>query len=88
MQPVSRFEATKPAKLHALISDLRWRVQVLDADIQEEEQKARVFDPASASYPMLALTLRGRRENLIATIAALKSRMEAIAPSASWDRAA
>jgi len=88
MQTLSRFEASTPTQLHALISDLKWRAQLLDADISEEEQKAKVSDPTSLGYPMLALTLRTRRDNLLATIATLNIRLEAIAPSAEWGRAA
>ncbi|WFU37305.1 hypothetical protein QA640_22690 [Bradyrhizobium sp. CB82] len=88
MQPMSRFEATATTQLHALIADLRWRVQLLDADIKEEERKAGVFDPANLAYPMLAQTLRGRRDNLQATVVTLQRQLEAIAPSADWGRAA
>ena len=88
MQPMSRFEATAATQLHALIADLRWRVQLLDADIQEDERKAGVFDPASHAYPMLALTLRGRRDNLQATVVTLQRQLKAIAPAVDWGRAA
>jgi hypothetical protein len=76
MQPMPHFKAN--AKLDALISDLRWRVQLLDADIEEEERKSRVFDPANHSYPMLALTLRERRDNLQTTVATLQKQLETI----------
>jgi hypothetical protein len=88
MQTTSRFEATTPTQLHALISDLKWRTQLLDADIQEEEKRAGVCDPKALAYPMLGLTLRSRRDNLLATIATLKSRLDTIAPSAEWVQAA
>ena len=88
MQPMSRFEATATTQLHALIADLRWRVQLLDADIKEEERKAGVSDPANLAYPMLAVTLRGRRDNLQATVATLQRQLEAMAPTADWGRAA
>ncbi|WP_314963859.1 hypothetical protein [Bradyrhizobium cosmicum] len=87
MQPTPRFDATAPTKLHALISDLRWRVQLLDADIEEEERKAHVCDPANQSYPMLALTLRERRDNLRTTVATLQKQLESIFPPES-ERAA
>ncbi|OKO69018.1 hypothetical protein [Bradyrhizobium sp. AS23.2] len=74
MQPTSRFDATMPLHLHALISDLQWRVQMLDADIQDEERKAGDADPTSLTYPILALTLRARRDNLRTSIAMLESR--------------
>jgi hypothetical protein len=37
---------------------------------------------------MLALTLRTRRDNLLATVATLKTRLDAVAPATEWGRAA
>jgi len=88
MQPTSRFEASATTQLSALISDLRWRIQLLDADISEEEHKAGVSDAADLTYPMLALTLRARRDNLFATVTTLQKQLDAIAPPADWSRAA
>ena len=88
MQSLSRFDPTTPTQLHALISDLKWRVQLLDADIAEEERKAGISDPVKLGYPMLAITLRGRRDNLVATIALLASRLATLAPAADWSHAA
>ncbi|WP_409192524.1 hypothetical protein [Bradyrhizobium sp. RDM4] len=82
-----RFEATAPAQLHTLISDLRWCVKLLDADIEAEERKSRVFDHANHSYPMLALSLRERRDNLQTTVATLQKQLETILPPTS-ERAA
>lgn len=76
MQPTSRFDATASLHLRALISDLHWRGRMLEADIREEERKAGNADPGSATYPMLALTLRTRLDNLRASIAMLESRSE------------
>lgn len=87
MQPLSRFDANTPTQLHALISDLKWRAHLLGADIAEEERKTGISDPANPAYPMLAITLRGRRDNLLATIATLAGRLETIAP-AEWSHAA
>jgi hypothetical protein len=86
MQPTSRFEATIPTQLHALISDLRWRMQMLDADIQEEERRAGISDPKNLAYPMLALNLRARRDNIQMSIMILESRLEK--QSTEWPRAA
>ena len=80
MQPTSRFE-TLPnhprtdMKLQALIGDLRWRVQLLDADIQNEEKRMGISDPSNSAYPILARNLRTRRGNLLATITMLESRL-------------
>jgi len=76
MQSTSRFEATASLQLHALISDLQWRIQMLEGDIAEEERATGNADPGSSSYSMLALTLRGRRDNLRTSIAMLEGRGE------------
>jgi hypothetical protein len=72
---MSRFEATASLKLHALISDLQWRIQMLEADIGEEERRSGCADPGSATYSMLAQTLRARRDNLKISIAMLEGQM-------------
>lgn len=76
MQPTSRFDPTASLHLHALISDLHWRVRMIEADIQDEERNAGNADPRSPTYPMLALTLRTRRANLRASIAMLERRLQ------------
>ncbi|MDA9536165.1 hypothetical protein ACM41_07760 [Bradyrhizobium sp. CCBAU 21362] len=76
MQSTSRFEATASLKLHALISDLHWRIQMLESDIAEEERSSGNADPDSPSYSMLAQTLRARRDNLKTSIAMLEARVE------------
>jgi len=76
MQPTSRFDATASLHLHALISDLNWRGRMLEADIKDEERKAGNDDPGSATYPMLALTLRARLDNLRVSIAMLERRLK------------
>ena len=81
MQPLFQSK-TSTMQLQALIADLRWKVQLLDSDIQDEEQRARVSDPAALAYPMLA------RDNLVVTIAALEDRLKSLEPSADWTRAA
>jgi len=74
MQPTSRLEIPRTAmKLHALISDLRWRVQLLDSDIQDEEK--RTGNVSNTAYPILARNLRTRRGNLLATITMLESQL-------------
>lgn len=76
MQSTSRFEATASLQLHALISDLHWRIQMLDSDIAEEERNSGNADPHSPTYSMLALNLRARRDNLRTSVALLEARIE------------
>lgn len=81
MQSMSRFEATASLQLHVLISDLHWRIQMLESDIAEEERKAGNADPGSSTYSMLALNLRARRDNLRVSIALLEARVARAAAS-------
>lgn len=76
MQSTSRFEATASLQLHALISDLNWRIQMIEGDLAEEERATANADPGSATYSMLAQTLRARRDNLRTSIALLEARVE------------
>ncbi|MDN4986658.1 hypothetical protein QY049_26215 [Bradyrhizobium sp. WYCCWR 13022] len=76
MQSTSRFEATASLQLHALISDLHWRIQMLESDIAEEERNAGNADPGSPTYSMLAQALRARRDNLRTSVALLEARVE------------
>ncbi|MBC9876365.1 hypothetical protein G8O24_03275 [Bradyrhizobium sp. INPA01-394B] len=85
MQSTSRFEATASLQLHALISDLHWRVEMLERDIAEEERNSGNADPGSATYSMLAHALRARRDNLRTSIALLETRL---APAAELRQAA
>jgi hypothetical protein len=80
MQPTSRLETPlnhprTAMKLQALIADLRWRIQLLGSDIQEEEKRTGVTDLSNKAYPILARSLRTRRDNLLATITMLESRL-------------
>jgi len=80
MQPISRFETRSDdlratIKLRALLSDLQLRVQIMDTDIHDEEQRTGVVDAANVAYPTLARNLRTRRDNLVATIKVLESHL-------------
>ena len=57
-------------QIATLIATLTRSITILSIDIEHEEDRARVHD---AAYPMLAQTLRARRDNLVATIAALET---------------
>jgi hypothetical protein len=63
------------AQIRILITDLDRRVRILDRDIATEEEFAGVFDPLNPAYPVLAMTLAVRRDNLKHTIAALEKRL-------------
>ncbi|MDO9383331.1 MAG: hypothetical protein Q7T86_10765 [Hyphomicrobiaceae bacterium] len=67
------------AVIQGLMADLERTVQILSIDIATEEERVRVFDPSAPAYPILARTLRARRDNLCDTIAALGQRRRMIA---------
>ena len=80
MQPMSRLETLlnpprTAMKLQALINDLRRQVQLLDADIQDEEKRTGISDVSNTAYPILARNWRTRRDNLLATIMVLESQL-------------
>jgi len=78
MQEVSQSGITGTIQLSALIADLWWRVDLMNADILEEEARAGVFEPRQPSYPLLALNMRVRRDNLLATIRVLEKRTDQV----------
>jgi len=62
-------------KLQALTADLRWRVQLLESDIQDEEKRTGIFNLSNSAYSIFARNLRTRRSNLLASITMLESRL-------------
>ena len=65
--------ATRRLQIATLIGDLWWSVEVLTADIEHEEMHSGVRNVANPNYPVLARSLKARRENLGATIASLEA---------------
>ena len=64
--------ATNKLQIATLIGDLWRSVEVLTADIEHEEMCSGVHNVADPNYPVLARSLRARRENIGATIASLE----------------
>ena len=65
--------AVNRLRIATLIADLTRTADILTADIEHEEERAGVGDFADPAYPVLARTLRVRRQNLRATIASLEA---------------
>ena len=65
--------AVNRLQIATLTSDLSRLVTFLTADIEHEEARAAVRDLSDPVYPVLARSLRTRRENIGATIALLES---------------
>jgi hypothetical protein len=79
---VSRSGAAGELQLDGLIADLWWRVRLMNTDILEEEAKVGVFDVQQPDYPLLALNLRARRDNLVSTIGVLEQRAKSVTEAA------
>jgi hypothetical protein len=80
MQMSSRFETPSYSdkttrKTQTLLTELQRQVELVDADIAEEERRTKVHDVSEPTYSLLARNLRGRSNNLLATIAILKRQL-------------
>ena len=64
--------ATNKLQIVTLIGELSQSVDILTAEIQHEEARAGINNLANPAYPVLARSLRKRRENIGATIASLQ----------------
>jgi hypothetical protein len=65
--------AVNSLQIATLIGSLSRSVQLLTVDIEHEEERAGVRDLADPAYPVLARSLRVRRENIRTTIGALEA---------------
>ena len=67
-----RTAAINGLQIATLIESLLRSVELLTVDIEHEEVRAGVRDLSDPTYPVLARSLRARRENIRATIASLE----------------
>jgi flagellar FliJ protein len=65
------------ADIEAMIVDLMRKYDDLDAQMKIEEQRTGVSDPAHFNYSMAAKSTRGRRDNILKTVADLKDQQAA-----------
>jgi len=65
--------ATNKLQIATLIGDLSRSVDILSADIEHEEARAGVRDVSDPTYPVLARSLRKRREYIVTTVAMLEN---------------
>ena len=68
-----RTAAVNGLQIATLIRSLSRSVKLLTVDIDHEEAGAGVRDLSDPTYPVLARSLRVRRENIRVTIAALEA---------------
>lgn len=58
-------------QIATLIENLLRSIELLTVDIEHEETRAGVRDLSDPTYPVLARSLRSRRDNIRATLASL-----------------
>ncbi len=61
-----------------MIQDLTKKYDELDAHVRFEESRNGVSDPANVNYSMAAKATRGRRDNLLKSIADLKDQQATV----------
>jgi hypothetical protein len=69
--------AANTLRIATLISNLSRTVDLLTGDIEREEERAEVRDVSDPTYPVLARSLRERRENIRVTVASLEALVQA-----------
>jgi hypothetical protein len=72
-ETLRRTAATNMLQIATLIGSLSRSVALLTADIEHEETRVGVRDLSDPAYPVLARSLRARRDNIRATIAMLEN---------------
>ena len=65
--------AANRLQIATLIESLLRSVELLTVDVENEETRASVRDLSDPAYPVLARSLRARRENIRTTIASLEA---------------
>ena len=67
-----RTAATSSLQIATLIESLLRSVELLTVDIEHEEVRVGVRDVSDPAYPVLARSLRARKDNIRATLASLE----------------
>lgn len=65
------------ADMDLMIQDLMRKHDDLDAHVKFEETRTGVTDPNNVNYSMAAKSVRGRRDNILRTVAELRDQQEA-----------
>jgi len=66
------------ADIDGMIQDLTRKYDELDSHVRFEESRNGVTDPANVNYSMAAKATRGRRDNLLKSIADLKDQKASV----------
>lgn len=66
------------ADMDLMIQDLMRKHDDLDAHVKAEEARTGISDPNNVNYSMAAKSVRGRRDNILRTVAELRDQHEAM----------
>ena len=69
--------AANRSQMARLIESLSRSVELLTIEIEHEEARVGVSDLSAVTYPVLARSLRARKDNLRITIASLEAQFHA-----------
>ena len=73
VETLSNSPAIRRLQIATLIGNLSRSLYLLTVDIEHEEARVGVCDPSDPTYPVLARSLRARRDNIMATVAMLEN---------------
>jgi hypothetical protein len=70
--------AVNGLQIATLIGSLSRSVELLTVDIDHEENRAGIHDLSDPTYPVLARSLRARKDNIRATMASLETLVQSL----------
>lgn len=77
---LKRFQAEEKRRrvvqLNAMIAEFTRMANELDREIAQEERRANIDDPSHFAYPTYARAARGRRDNIMASVAELRGQLD------------
>jgi flagellar protein FliJ len=76
LEAAQTMKSTMVADLEASIHEFEGTASLLDRHIKAEEARTRIEDPAHFAYSNFAKSARQRRDNLLASAAVLKVKLE------------
>jgi flagellar export protein FliJ len=64
------------AQIEAMLADFERMAHDLEREVANEERRAGISDPAHFAYPTYARAARTRRENILGSVAEMKTQLE------------
>jgi hypothetical protein len=77
LQTLRGTAAANRSQMTRLIESLSRSVELLTIEIEHEEARAGVYNLSAVTYPVLARSLRARKDNIRITITSLEAQLHA-----------